>query len=645
MFPIETPNKQFVDGNGTTELGTILPAWWLNQIQAELLAVLAAAAQTPNKGEQTQLLDAINKLLADKTPLASANTAGLIKVVDVLTSTGTEVALSAAQGKKLQDEKMARSENRFSRPTVAGGSPAVVLDLSKKASIIAALGDGYIGNGHHQLVLHNTTVSTITGLPLPDKSPVQLDIMLMGGYSLIRCTYLLLNRSFWTPYNFNDDAYAPRWIEDLNSENGLGNSGNQTIAGGYLTINNPTAWTALRKSVADGAWDIEFAPDGSADKRLYIVFRGSSGGAAYLRFENIGTGETVAYKSWVSGNSVMLTGNQTVGGTKTFEQPTDFGSGLRFKNSAAATWAVLGMGTDDVHMSNPISNRYLQLKNDGTLSYNNWAVYHAGNEPAFADINSKPTTVAGYGITDAAARGTLTTQNLDSLTVPGLYGQSSDVNATVARNYPVSKAGSLIVAPSAYGCQQIYMPFDTSDIYKRNQANSGGWTAWAKINTSPAELAAAINALVAAAPGQLDTLKELAAALGNDANFAATMTAELAKKADKATTRAGYGITDASQVAVITGTVADGGTIPLPAGFTAAQCNWFVSLNQSNPGLAEWADNDNDSRLFAAHQVSVDDNRRVTVKLNTGTPTGRTAPFSSGNIISGTANYIAVGIK
>ena len=45
MFPIETPNKQFVDGNGTTELGTILPAWWLNQIQAELLAVLAAAAQ------------------------------------------------------------------------------------------------------------------------------------------------------------------------------------------------------------------------------------------------------------------------------------------------------------------------------------------------------------------------------------------------------------------------------------------------------------------------------------------------------------------------------------------------------------------------------------------------------------------------
>lgn len=43
---------------------------------------------------------------------------------------------------------------------------------------------------------------------------------------------------------------------------------------------------------------------------------------------------------------------------------------------------------------------------------------------------------------------------------------------------------------------------------------------------------AAISALVAAAPGALDTLNELAAALGNDANFASTVTAALATKLD-----------------------------------------------------------------------------------------------------------------
>ena len=39
MHPIETPDKTFHDGDGVSELGTILPAWWLNQVQSELLAV------------------------------------------------------------------------------------------------------------------------------------------------------------------------------------------------------------------------------------------------------------------------------------------------------------------------------------------------------------------------------------------------------------------------------------------------------------------------------------------------------------------------------------------------------------------------------------------------------------------------------
>lgn len=47
------------------------------------------------------------------------------------------------------------------------------------------------------------------------------------------------------------------------------------------------------------------------------------------------------------------------------------------------------------------------------------------------------------------------------------------------------------------------------------------------------EVAAAVAALVASAPGALDTLDELAAALGDDANYAASVTAALAGKAAK----------------------------------------------------------------------------------------------------------------
>jgi hypothetical protein len=60
-------------------------------------------------------------------------------------------------------------------------------------------------------------------------------------------------------------------------------------------------------------------------------------------------------------------------------------------------------------------------------------------------------------------------------------------------------------------------------------------TALAGTNTqqiaTTAFVQAAINALIDAAPGALNTLDELAAALGDDANFAATITAALAAKA------------------------------------------------------------------------------------------------------------------
>ena len=62
MYPIETPDKTFHDGDGVSELGTILPAWWLNQVQSELLAVLTAAGIQPDKSQPNQLLAALNKL-------------------------------------------------------------------------------------------------------------------------------------------------------------------------------------------------------------------------------------------------------------------------------------------------------------------------------------------------------------------------------------------------------------------------------------------------------------------------------------------------------------------------------------------------------------------------------------------------------
>lgn len=109
---------------------------------------------------------------------------------------------------------------------------------------------------------------------------------------------------------------------------------------------------------------------------------------------------------------------------------------------------------------------------------------------------------------------------------------------------------------------------------------------------------AAIAALVNSSPGALDTLNELAAALGNDPNFAATMTNALAGKMDKSAN--GSDIADVAAFLNNLGLGAGSALpvgVPLPwplaaapagwlkcngAGFTAAQ---YPKLAAAYPGL------------------------------------------------------------
>lgn len=68
---------------------------------------------------------------------------------------------------------------------------------------------------------------------------------------------------------------------------------------------------------------------------------------------------------------------------------------------------------------------------------------------------------------------------------------------------------------------------------KGDYADDAGATALAAAGTLDAKIQEKINALIANAPEALNTLVELAAALGNDPNFATTMATELAKKINK----------------------------------------------------------------------------------------------------------------
>lgn len=631
MYPIETPNQQFIDGNGTTELGTILPAWWLNQVQAELLALLAAGGQTPVKTKHTQVCDAINKMLTDKTPLASASVAGLIKVVNVLTSDGDTAALSAAQGKVLKglidglgdpfkqrgtlgtrnlndlmgaehfgvwhqtadasanlalnypttqagtllvlpsasqgiqlyipfrwqqiyirytsgsptvayqpwsiigevvnsltstsataalsaaqgkvlnDDKANKTEIKLSRAVVAGTSTAVTLDLTSRASILAALGSDYINNGINQLNLHNNATSNITGLPINDKLPVQLDFVLMGSYSEIIANYMTLNRTFKAAINWNSDTFALGWTEDLTDRNGLKNSGNQTLAG-ILDIKT-NSWGRVGMPTNDGGrWVIEVNPAGENDARVNFGFaKPNNGGSMYIQFPKITANEKVAYESYVAAQmatTVKTTGNQDIAGVKTFVNRQAFYAGLQASDAEvdfdAGRRITLGANTADAWIKNETSGKFLTLKNNGELHY-------------------------------------------DGSRVPTWGDRSDATNLDDTNKWATSRA--------------VKCTYD----------------------------------------------------------FAGTK----------------------STVSVITGTITHGGTIPLPAGFTDSQCRFFISMAEDDPSNTPWDINESGGRIHYKTRCYLE-GRVVTAQVFHGQG-GSVTNLS--DWLPSKANYIVIAYK
>ena len=254
---------------------------------------------------------------------------------------------------------------------------------------------------------------------------------------------------------------------------------------------------------------------------------------------------------------------------------------------------------------------------------------------------------------------------------------------------------------------------------------------------STAFVAQAIAALIDSAPGALDTLQELASALGNDANFSTTVTNALAGKVSKSgdtmtgplnvpilDVRSGffgdykrdsgdaidgngganvnvgswYGIgfydmynkkytgsmnlrtgdwrtlgkiradqgfvgdlagtadnanklggqslqwiinqinVAKTSIAILTGVLNDGGTIPLPDGYTESQCRWMVSPKSDNYNLSTWdIDESGGQKLIYTFYCHTEGRKVVCRSRHVGDDGDRT--------FLGSVNYMIIGVK
>ena len=120
--------------------------------------------------------------------------------------------------------------------------------------------------------------------------------------------------------------------------------------------------------------------------------------------------------------------------------------------------------------------------------------------------------------------GFATTSVADAATVPvtlvGVQGGLSGL--TPATDYYVTGTGSLSSGDTGY--RKVGTALSSSSILMDDSSNVIGYATTSYVDT-------AINNLVDSSPAALNTLNELAAALGDDANFATTVTNTLAEKA------------------------------------------------------------------------------------------------------------------
>lgn len=164
----------------------------------------------------------------------------------------------------------------------------------------------------------------------------------------------------------------------------------------------------------------------------------------------------------------------------------------------------------------------------------------------------------------------------------------------------------------------------SEDLWKQRNAENTDWIVRGKLSEAYFGLTALSDLL----DGSIIPAKA-ASCSGNSATATKLQTARTINGvAFDGTTDITIGV---PQIAVYTGTVNNGATIPLPSGYTQEQCKWMVSLCSLH------YDGQNFFSPFT-FTISVDSNRRVTCKLISDESDAYLTDY-------GSVNYIIIGIK
>jgi len=236
---------------------------------------------------------------------------------------------------------------------------------------------------------------------------------------------------------------------------------------------------------------------------------------------------------------------------------TDAASTYLTQNNAASTYLAIAnaderiqdtaAGMIQISAGNGLGRVYDDAANSLTLNIDQTvistvAARDAAIVTALGTAAADATTKADGAVTAAAADATTKANNAKSeaITAAGTAADTkiSDHNTDTTNVHGISDTSLLALKSEVAAVTKTSLGLgnvdNTSDASKPVSSAQASAIATAK-SEAIADATAQVNAVIASAPAALNTLDELAAALGDDANYATTITTALAGKVPSAT--------------------------------------------------------------------------------------------------------------
>ncbi|ENC1132678.1 tail fiber domain-containing protein [Escherichia coli] len=269
-------------------------------------------------------------------------------------------------------------------------------------------------------------------------------------------------------------------------------------------LNYPTKNAALVLRDSDLTWGV-FDNTNNQWQALGIGQGGTGSTTAAGARTNLGLGTAAVVNTGTSGNTIPL-----LSGTNAWSSPQAFNaSSMSIGGTTTSTGVGLELGSTvaagtsyiDFHSSGTTSDYDARISVAGgsatTLGKltitasslatqsleltNDLAIAHGGTgastfDQALINLNAMKFQRTSLGNSD----------NLNSYdgNNPGFFYCATNASATVANNYPVTQAGSLLVmrngANGVVGCTQMYWPYNSNDIYVRTgfAGTTMSWSGW-----------------------------------------------------------------------------------------------------------------------------------------------------------------------